>query len=119
MGLEEMREDLKRIGKFEQQETLTYEYHEALTAVLKDLEILDKLIPRESSRHSHLVHKKFGRDAPFIIEGRRTYLLSYIQTICRDHLCFGGELLKRGWIVKGRKTVKAKKKADNRRNRSA
>lgn len=80
----------------ETQKSLTYEYHEALSRIIEDLKMLDDLIPRESCRHSGLVDTEvFGGGAPFIIEARRSAFLRYIQTICRDHVCFADELLKR------------------------
>jgi hypothetical protein len=67
-----------------------FEYQERLRDILRDLEAIDLLIPRESNRIGCL---QPGSESAAIIEHRKTNLLKYIQVICRDHLFWGNKLL--------------------------
>jgi hypothetical protein len=77
----------------ERQEMLCFQYHEHLESILKDLEWIDKVIPRESSRYAP-ASLSSERDA--IIQGRKHDLLAYIQTICRDHMLYSKRLFAMG-----------------------
>lgn len=73
--------------------------HEALRAALKDLWRIRRLIPAESSRHSSLME---DGEARAIADARKNQLLSYIQTICEDHLFWGGKEITAGWTAEQR-----------------
>ena len=78
--------------KLERQVMLTFEYHEQLEPILRDLGEIDKLIPWESSRSGGIMRDVETR---CIIEHRKDSLLRYIQVICRDHLHFAKKYLKK------------------------
>ena len=77
------------------QVALTFDYHDRLSSVVEDLETINRLIPREFARWGCLAKG----EAAAIIEGRKRDLLSYIQTICRDHILWSKKLMKQGWDV--------------------
>jgi hypothetical protein len=79
--------------KLEAQRSLCFKYYENLQAILKDLEAIDKLTPRETSRYASA---SLERESDAIIQGRKHDLLRYIQTICRDHMYWSEELMKHG-----------------------
>lgn len=81
-----------------------------LRYLLSDLEHIDSLIPRESSRISY----KLPVEAACIIEHRKKDLLRYIQTICRDHIYWGAELVSAGWTAKMSKKNQKIKESDRR-----
>jgi hypothetical protein len=93
----------KQTPLIEQQRMIAFEYRENLDAIVRDLQNIDLLIPRESSRCSLFV--KDG-EAQAIIEARKNDLLGYIQTICRDHIRWSEKLLKGGWTPEQRKARK-------------
>jgi hypothetical protein len=43
--------------------------------------------------------RKGTDEASYLIIGRKDDLLSYIQTIARDHVLFGQQLLDKGWTA--------------------
>lgn len=75
---------------------LAFGLYEALKHVLKDLGRIDKLIPSEVSRIPLGAGKS---ESDWIIISRKDDLLKYIQTICRDHLYWGGKLIMQGWTA--------------------
>lgn len=93
------------------QESLTFEYREQLDAIVRDMENIDRLIPAESSRCGCLMDSKKQGNEMAIIEARKSKLLTYIQTICRDHIVWSKKLLDKGWKVehlKARRKLGAK-----------
>lgn len=84
------------------QEFRAFHLWDALDHAVKDLRKIDSLIPAEISRIPTVACKD---NASAIIVGRKDDLLSYIQTICRDHMHWGGMELEKGW-----RPVKPKKK---------
>jgi hypothetical protein len=83
----------KARSALENQESLTFSYYEQLGSILRDLAAIDKLIPREVSRYASA---SMERESDAIIQGRKHDLLSYIQTICRDHLYYAKRLMAEG-----------------------
>jgi hypothetical protein len=83
--------------RMDRQEAVAFRYHERLHDIVRDLENIDRLIPAEASRHGSMVK---DQHASAIIEARKSDLLRYIQTICRDHIFWGNKLLNEGWIAK-------------------
>lgn len=73
--------------------------HEALRAALKDFWRIRRLIPAESSRYASLIEDD---EARAIADARKNELLSYIQTICEDHLFWGGKEIMAGWTAEQR-----------------
>jgi hypothetical protein len=84
---------MKRKTKLSDQHDMTFNYHQNLTYILRDLQAIDRLIPREASLSPH----KLTGEAAAIIVHRKDNLLRMIQTICRDHLLRGNKLLRDGW----------------------
>lgn len=99
----------KKRSLSEEQEALAFDYHENLSSIVRDLKAIDRLIPAESSRHGCLFDHKSEGEAAAIIEARKADLLSYIQSICRDHVWFSERLMKRGWKVEHSKPKKKRK----------
>ena|ERR1051325_2463157 len=93
-------------SKLDDQESIAFQFHQALEYAVKDLESIDKLIPRESSR---IAMKDMDEEAWYIINARKTDLLRYIQTICRDHMHWGKKLLDSGWTVEQQQRAKRKR----------
>ena len=91
---------MKKQTSLEQQRAITFNYYENLDAIVRDLNNINLLIPRESSRCSLFVKDK---EAQAIIEARKNDLLRYIQTICRDHIRWSEQLLKDGWTTEKQK----------------
>ena len=87
----------KRRSANEAQIALTFEYHERLADIVRDLEALDNILPHEISRTGCLMDSKRQGNEIAIIEYRKKELMSYIQTICRDHVVWSKKLLDRGW----------------------
>jgi hypothetical protein len=75
------------------QDSIAFCYYENLRSILSDLQHIDSLIPKESSRSSY----RITGEGAAIIEHRKQNLLRMIQTICRDHMYFGAQLLAKGW----------------------
>jgi hypothetical protein len=82
--------------KLAKQVALTFDFHQGLDFILKDLSNIDRMIPAETSRYGCLIKDK---EAQAIVEARKSDLLGYIQTICRDHALWGKKLLDKGWRV--------------------
>jgi hypothetical protein len=93
-------------NRLEQQRAIAFDYHELLTAIVRDLENLDRLIPPESSRHPFV--SKMGDNARYLIVARKDDLLGYIQTICRDHIEWGRKRLTAGWTPEQERRNKRK-----------
>ena len=89
-----MKKKPTRASGRDRQIALTFRYAEQLRSIVRDLRNIDALIPAEASRHGCLFSK--GEEAA-IIEARKSDLLGYIQSICRDHVLWGEKLLREGW----------------------
>jgi len=86
-----------KVSARENQIHLTFRYAENLKTIVRDLRAIDTLIPAEMSRHGCLFN---GGEEAAIIEARKSDLLVYIQSICRDHILWGEKLLQEGWEVR-------------------
>lgn len=97
---------MKKRTSLEQQESMTFDYYQLVEAIVKDLKTIDSIVPREVSRHPlvssdptrtvHVGHV-MSENARYLIVARKDDFLSYIQTICRDHIEWGERLLHKGW----------------------
>lgn len=76
---------------------VAFQYREYMENIIRDLKNIDKMIPRETSRIGCLMRPG---NASAIIESRKSELLGYIQTICRDHIHWCQPLLDKGWTAK-------------------
>lgn len=83
----------KRKPKALDSSDLAFRYFENLKGVLRDLQHLDSLIPKETSRLAYML----DGEACAIAIARKDDLLNLIQTMCRDHLLWGNKLLADGW----------------------
>lgn len=93
--------------KQDAQRMMAFHLYEAVQSFVKECKRIDLLIPSESSRYSL---EEMDEEARAIIDARKRDLLSYIQTICRDHIHWGEKLLKTGWMPQHEKEWESKRK---------
>ena len=91
----------KKASALEEQESIAFQYHENLNAIVRDLKKIREMCPGESSRSGYgfVKDRVDGLDLEkmLLIEARKNDFIGYIQTICEDHLAFSNELLGLGW----------------------
>jgi hypothetical protein len=92
-----MSNEKKKRDRISDKDMEIFRYQENLRTLIRDLKNIDRIIPSESSRHGCLVGKK-DAEAAAIIEARKSDLLGYIQTVCRDHILWGSKLLKQSGV---------------------
>ena len=90
-------------SELKDQEMIAFNFCERLRSLLIDLVQIDGMIPRESSRRASL---EMNSEAAAIIGARKVDCLHYIQSICRDHMHWGAELINRGWTVEQQRKAK-------------
>lgn len=66
-----------------------YPLWEQLNSIVRDLENIEKLLPKEISRVAY----KQKLEPALLIQSRKNNLLRYIQTICRDNIYWGKKVL--------------------------
>jgi hypothetical protein len=103
-----MTKPSKRETAAEAQQSVAFDYHENLTSIVRDLKSIAGLIPAETSRCGCLFDCKTCGEEMAIIEARKDDLLTYIRTICEDHIIWSNKLLEKGWIAKEKRGVKSR-----------
>lgn len=89
----------------DEMESIAFDYYELLGSLIRDCEVIDKMIPRESAR---VPRAALASESDAIIIARKDDLLGYVQTICRDHIHWGKLLLEGGWTLKQRAEHRAR-----------